>query len=86
MVLGLVRVAGSQGKNRAFLLKFYGLASAVSAIEAAIQALQVYSAANHTQIYMPSLIAINVYVMAFQAAAMFILSDYWGETSEILTK
>jgi len=32
------------------------------------------------------IIVINVYAMCVEAAAIFNLSDFWGETSEILTK
>jgi uncharacterized membrane protein len=37
-------------------------------------------------ISIPVLIAINIYAMMFEAAALFEVSDFWGETSEILTK
>lgn len=86
LLLGLIRMLMTGGKNKAFLLKFFGIVSAVSAIEVGFQAEQVFVLSNDRKVYILTLISINIYAMAFEAAAMFILSDYWGETSEILTK
>lgn len=86
LLIGLTRVFMTGGKNKSFLRKFFGVVSVVAAIEVGLQAEQVFLLSNDRNIYIPTLISINVYAMAFETAAMFILSDYWGETSEILTK
>lgn len=78
LVIGLIRMVMTGGKNKSFLLKFFGVVSIIAAIEVGLQAYQVFLQSNDRKISIPTLLSINVYAMAFEAAAMFILSDYWG--------
>jgi uncharacterized membrane protein len=86
LLFGIYRTAVVRGKNKSFLRKFFGIVSIISIIELALQTYQVVEITQDNTISAPILISINIYAMAFEAAAMFALSDFWGGTSEILTK
>ena len=55
-------------------------------LELAIQIYQVIQAYENDAIFFSVPIVINIYAMVFEAAALFSISDFWGDTSEILTK
>ena len=85
-LFGIVRVVMAYLRDKHFLVGFFSIVASIAALEMAIQAYQVVMLSTGNDISIGIIIVINIYAMVVEAAAIFNISDFWGETSEILTK
>jgi hypothetical protein len=79
-------VIDAHNNSRYFLRKFYGCVTVIAAIEIGIQSYEVVIEDSSSQPHIYIFIIINLYAITCEAVAIFMLSDYWNETKEIILK
>ena len=86
LVFGGFRLLLAYRQGKKFLIVFFSVTCLIALFECAIQMYQVIELALGKELVLTYGIALNTYTMIFEAAALFLIADFWGDTSEILTK
>jgi hypothetical protein len=86
LALALFKLIKSAKNSRDFLTKFYACITVIACIEIGLQSYEISTEVGHIQPEIYVFVMVNLYAISCEALAIFLLSDYWHETQEIITK